>query len=157
MIHTRPIPSHHSTECTVQAGHVTRQRFDLTLGSLHGARLNEVLEAPGIAELRGLPSLVHRQQSQVVPFCLEELGFLLVSLHIRVNRAKSDGPPPPERVWLSCGPLHVRINRAKSFLVRLKELGFLLVCLNFRTNQAQPIDHGPKIFNLAIYASGHGS
>jgi hypothetical protein len=58
------------------------------LRALHGARLDEVLVAPGVAELVGLPALVHSQQREVVTFRLEELGSLLVSLHT----------PAPDRI-----------------------------------------------------------
>lgn len=44
------------------------------------ARLHEVFEAPGRAEVVCLPALIHGQQRQVVPLWLEELGLLLVRL-----------------------------------------------------------------------------
>lgn len=42
--------------------------------------LDEVLVAPWVAELVGLPCLIHSQQCDVVTLSLEELGTLLVSL-----------------------------------------------------------------------------
>jgi hypothetical protein len=56
-----------------------------------GAHLYEVLVAPWVAELVGLPALVHSQQREVVALRLEELGSLLVSLHTNSSTATDKG------------------------------------------------------------------
>ena len=61
------------------------------LRSLQGARLDEVLEAPGVGELVVLPGVVDGQQREVVPLQLEELGFLLVGLRLLVLLGETRG------------------------------------------------------------------
>jgi len=46
--------------------------------------------APGVAELAGLPGLIDRQQGEVVPLWLEELGLLLVSLSLLFSGSVED-------------------------------------------------------------------
>lgn len=41
--------------------------------------MDKVFIAPRIGKLIVLPGIVHSQQSEVVTFCLMELGFLLIS------------------------------------------------------------------------------
>jgi hypothetical protein len=75
------------------AVHDGQQLLAHVLRAPHGARLDEVLEAPGVAELGGLPGLVHRQQRQVVTLCLEELGLLLVCLRGARDRVRGARRP----------------------------------------------------------------
>lgn len=51
--------------------------------------LDEVLMAPRVAELVGLPCVIHCQQGDVVSLRLEELGTLLVRLLISIRDSSS--------------------------------------------------------------------
>jgi len=54
------------------------------LTPLHAPRLHEVFEAPGFGKRASLPSVVDRQQRQVISLGLVELGLLRVRLRLLV-------------------------------------------------------------------------
>jgi hypothetical protein len=70
--------------------HDGKQLFANVLCALEAALLDEILEAPGLAKLIGLPCVVHRQQGQVVALRLEKLCPLLVRLCLLLTRTIED-------------------------------------------------------------------
>jgi hypothetical protein len=43
---------------------------------------------PGVAELVGLPALIHSQQCEVIPLRLKELGALLIRLQANTSKGR---------------------------------------------------------------------
>ena len=108
--------------------HDRQQLLPHVLRAAQGPRLQEILEAPRRGELLRLPRLVHGEQTEVVPFRLEELRLLLVRRRLLLPRpvpdvlraeARDDGQDLVRTPQIHRGDEHLRHRRLERELRHL--------------------------------------